>query len=114
MPPTPTQRPRRTSKPAVRTGEWSGDVAGFLAWCDTVEDPASFGAALSRVPPNTAWDSVVRSLRAGIQYRERPPDTAVRTHQPEVFLSADPDRGELRATKRAILETEITRRALAR
>lgn len=114
MPPTSTQRPRRTSKPAVPTGEWNGDVAGFLRWCDTVEDPAAFGAALSRVPPNTVWEAVVRSLRAAIQYRERASDTAPRTHRPEVFLAADPDRAELRAAKRAILETEITRRALTR
>ena len=77
-----------------------------------LDAPDAYREALTAVPPNAAWDSVLRCLRAGIEYQPDPSDSGSRVRAPEVFLEVDAERAELRAVKRAVLESEITRRAL--
>ena len=108
-----TQFPTGSRKPRAATGPWTGDIPAFLKWCATVEDLDAYRAALVAVPPNAAWDAVSRSLRAGVEYRARPSESGSRLQTADVFLATEPEGDELRAAKRAILEKEITRRALA-
>jgi hypothetical protein len=98
---------------AVADGTWTGDIPGFLKWCAAADDLDAYRAALTRVPPNAPWEAVSRSIRAGIEFRERTPESGHRVQAPDVFLATEPDGDELRAAKKAILEAEITRRALA-
>jgi len=108
-----TSRRAPKSKAGSLSGEWTGDIRAFLEWCARIDDLEAYRAALTRVPPNTVWEAVLRSLRAEIEYRERPSDTAPRGEVVETFLVLDAAGTDLRAAKRRILEHEITRRATA-